>query len=201
MADSSIEKSHATVFHEIMYSSDLPPSEKSPERILCEAIQFITAGMDTVANTLYVMTFHMLDNPSILLRLREELRAVQPNADNPANLRRLEQLPYLTSVILEGLRLGYGVSTRSARVAPDRVIKYKDWEIPSGTAVGMTSVLLHHYEEKFPEPEKFNPERWVDLAERQRLDKYMVAFSKGTRQCLGIKYENLSLVAPTFRSN
>jgi cytochrome P450 len=64
MADSSIEKSHATVFHEIMYSSDLPPSEKSPERILCEAIQFITAGMDTVANTLYVMTFHMLDNPS-----------------------------------------------------------------------------------------------------------------------------------------
>ena len=39
-----------------------------------------------------------------------------------------------------------------------------------------------------PDPEKFDPERWTDTRERQRLDHYMVAFSKGTRICLGIKY-------------
>ena len=38
-----------------------------------------------------------------------------------------------------------------------------------------------------PDPEKFDPERWLDPQQRQRLDKYMVAFSKGTRICLGIK--------------
>jgi cytochrome P450 len=99
----------------------------------------------------------------------------------------LEKLTYLTAVILEGLRLGYGTSTRLQRVAPDRVIKYEDWEIPPGTPVSMTSVLMHHNEDKFPNSHNFDPERWMDPKERQRLDKYMVAFTKGTRQCLGIK--------------
>ncbi len=170
-----------------MYSSELPQSEKSPYRMRCEAIQFVSAGTDTVSNSMHMLTYHVVEQPHILQRLRDEIRAVQPDSSQPAPLRKLEQLPYLTSVILEALRLGYGVSTRSPRSAPDRVIKYKDWEIPPGTPVGMTPVLMHQNEEKFPEPEKFNPERWVDPAERQRLDKYMVAFSKGTRQCAGIK--------------
>ena len=181
------EKSHKTVFHEIMYSSDLPPSEKSLYRMRCEAVQFVSAGTDTVSNTMHVMTYHLIDNPHILKRLREEIRTVQPNPTQPAPLKQLEQLPYLTSVILEALRLGYGLATRSPRAAPDRVIIYKDWKIPPGTAVSMTSILIHQNEEIFPEPEKFDPERWTDPAERQRLDKYMVAFSKGTRLCLGIK--------------
>jgi cytochrome P450 len=37
----------------------------------------------------------------------------------------------------------------------------------------------------FVEPTEFRPERWLDPA--KRLDKYMVAFGKGARQCLGLK--------------
>jgi cytochrome P450 len=52
----------------------------------------------------------------------------------------------------------------------------------------MTSSILHHNEAIFPDSHQFIPERWVDPADRRRLDKYMVAFSRGSRQCAGMKY-------------
>ena len=104
-----------------------------------EGMQFVSAGTDTVSNTLHTLTWHLTQNPEMLKTLREELRTVQPDPYTPATLQELEKLPYLTGVLYEGLRLGYGVSNRSARVAPDRVIKYKDWDIPPGTV----SVYIH----------------------------------------------------------
>lgn len=51
----------------------------------------------------------------------------------------------------------------------------------------MSCVLMHHNEDVFPDSYRFNPERWTEPRERKRLEKYMVAFSKGSRQCVGIK--------------
>ncbi|KAL8696037.1 MAG: hypothetical protein Q9224_003006 [Gallowayella concinna] len=54
------------------------------------------------------------------------------------------------------------------------------------TPVGMTSVLMHNNTVLFPEPQIFDPERWLQ-SDSARLRKYIVAFSKGSRQCLGMK--------------
>jgi cytochrome P450 len=52
----------------------------------------------------------------------------------------------------------------------------------------MTSLMMHHNESIFPDSRSYVPERWLDPAERKRLEKYLVSFSKGSRQCIGIKY-------------
>lgn len=52
----------------------------------------------------------------------------------------------------------------------------------------MSCLLMHHDESVFPDSYRFDPERWTDLTERKRLEKYMVAFSKGSRQCIGMQY-------------
>jgi cytochrome P450 len=90
-------------------------------------------------------------------------------------------------VIKEGLRLGCGVSSRLQRIPHEPLLfpdftKHRDWIIPAGTPVSMTSMLVHHDESIFPNSEKFQPERWED----PRLEQYLVAFSKGSRQCLGM---------------
>ncbi|KAL1963024.1 hypothetical protein VTN77DRAFT_8772 [Rasamsonia byssochlamydoides] len=172
-----------TFFHDVL-SSNLPPEEKTPERLAQEMMVVIGAGAETTAKTLSVITFYLLDNPEKLQKLKQELDALDP--DQTASLVQFEQMPYLTSVILEGLRLSYGLSTRLQRVAPDRALKYKDWTIPPNTPVGMTSVFMHHNESIFPDSHSFNPERWLDPQERKRLDRYMVAFTKGSRQCIGM---------------
>jgi cytochrome P450 len=47
----------------------------------------------------------------------------------------------------------------------------------------MTAYLVHHNEVIFPSSYEYRPERWLD---NPRLDKYLVSFTKGTRQCVGI---------------
>ena len=50
----------------------------------------------------------------------------------------------------------------------------------------MTSILMHENPELFPNARTFDPDRWLQ-ADSARLRKYIVAFAKGSRQCLGIK--------------
>lgn len=64
----------------------------------------------------------------------------------------------------------------------------------------MTSLLLHYNAEIFPSPTSFSPERWLD---NPNLTKYLLAFSKGSRQCIGINlaYAELYLtLSRIFRS-
>ena len=180
------EKEHPTIFYEIIHS-DLPSSEKNPKRLEQEAAAILGAGAVTTAWTLTVAIYHLTVQPDKMQRLQDEIRSIMPNPNEPAKLQQLEKLPYLTCVIMESLRLSNGIATRLARVAPDRSIYFRDWEIPKGTPVGMTSTLIHQNPDIFEQPLEFIPERWLDPHERQRLERYLVPFSKGTRQCAGIK--------------
>lgn len=122
----------------------------------------------------------------MLDRLRSELDQVVKEHGNDGNLplSTLEQLPFLTGVVREGLRLSPGLATRLARVAPDRDLFYYQWRIPAGTPVGMTVLLMHLNEAVYPQPKTFNPVRWSD--EAKRSDKTFAPFSRGTRICLGM---------------
>ncbi|KAI9774497.1 MAG: hypothetical protein M1839_001685 [Geoglossum umbratile] len=88
-------KSQPTIFHELL-CSDLPAKEKSFDRLCTEGITIVSAGAETTAATLGVITFFLLDNPEILKKLKKELEVAMPDLEKPAKWRELEQLPYLT---------------------------------------------------------------------------------------------------------
>lgn len=98
-------------------------------------------------------------------------------------LRELEKQPYLSAVITEGLGIGYGVSSRMQRVFPDTVLHHSGYAIPTKTPVSMTSVLIHDASYIFPGPRTFRPERFLEQPE---LKKYIISFSRGSRQCAGL---------------
>ena len=158
-------------------------------RLRDEALIVIGAGTLTTSWALCVATYHLLSSPKILRKLKAELESAIPDANSEAPLPKLEKLPYLGAVVQEAIRLSYGVSSRMQRISPDKPLHFTDkgarkqWMIPPNTPVGMTSVLIHHDESIFPDSYTFLPERWI---ENPRLDRYMVSFSKGSRQCLGI---------------
>ena len=161
----------------------------------------IAAGQQTTAHHLKTVTYHVVANPEIHGKLRAELQAAIPNSSSIPPLAQLEKLPYLRAVVLEGHRFSHGVVSRLPRVSPDQPLQYKEWTIPAGTPVSMTSVIQHADSTKFPDPETFNPERWINDAP-ERLEKYLVSFSKGTRQCLGINLANAEIyltLATVFR--
>ena len=132
-----------------------------------------------------------MKNLDVLAKLRRELATARSvrEGETVADWTTLEKLPYLTAVIKEGTRLAGGMLSRLPRIY-DKPIHYKQWVIPAGTPVAMTPHLVLIDEDIFPEPRKFDPERWLDRVNEgvttSRLDKYIVAFGKGSRNCIGI---------------
>lgn len=74
----------------------LPPEERTEERVNHEIVSLVGAGTETTANTLAVITFHVLDKPQILNRLRNELGNVMHDG---ISVHMLEQLPYLVGFL------------------------------------------------------------------------------------------------------
>lgn len=143
----------------------------------------IGAGSDTTGIALTVITFHILNDPTILAKLKEELIGALPDPQTRPAWSELEKLPYLSAVIKEGIRLAHGTSNRLPRVSRNS-IEYGDWIIPSNTPVSMSPMLVHENEAIFPSHREFKPERWLEPG--WNLDKYLMTFGKGPRACLGM---------------
>ena len=200
----SYDKTRRTIFHEIL-NSKLSDYDKSTDRLWQEGEVVVAAGTITTAWALGVSTYFVLATPEILRKLKSELEAAIPDPSQPLNLITLESLPFLTGVVQEGVRLSHAISHRLHRICPDETLVYQDagnqreWHIPPGTPLSMTSNLVHHDERVFPNSHDFQPERWLD---NPRLDRYLVSFGKGGRACLGINlaYAELYLtLAALFR--
>lgn len=192
---------HPTIFHELL-SSSLSADEKSLQRLVEEGQTVVGAGQITTTHFLRTTSYHILANRQILQKLKQELSSAIPNPDKYLSVQELEQLPFLSAVVLEGYRISYGVASRLQRVSPDLPLTFHEWVIPAGTPVGMTSIFMHENPKIFPEPREFKPERWFKKSSAERLEKYLVNFSRGTRQCLGINLAHAEIyltLAAIFR--
>lgn len=161
------EKSHPTIFHELLKSKQLSEDHKSLTSLKDEALVLVNAGTLSTAWVFEVSTFHLIRHPAVLRRLKAELQEhiPDPNAEMP--LAQLERLVYLNAVVKETLRLTYGAAGRLARIAPEEELRYvdkdtgKEWVVPRGVPIGMSNAQLHHNEEIFPNSREYSPERWL----------------------------------------
>ncbi|KAI0425845.1 trichodiene oxygenase [Xylaria sp. FL1042] len=197
LATSSVTKDNhmtsRTIVNDIL-DSKLAPSEKSVKRIYEDVSTICNAAFETTASVLRSILFHVYSDPDILERLRAELDSVET-----PELRSLEHLPYLTSVLKEGLRSGGGISTRLQRVS-EKDLFYGEWRIPAGNPVGMTPFLIHTDDDVYHEAKTFLPERWMNVDSKERSEKAFAPFSKGSRICLGmhLAWAELYIVVATL---
>ncbi|KAI4162409.1 MAG: hypothetical protein LQ342_003975 [Letrouitia transgressa] len=185
-------------------NSDMPESERSIERLTKEAQVLLLAGTESVARTLSYISYFILSNPSLRFRLEKELET--PMSRYPEVIPtwvELEKVPILQAIIKESLRHSYGSMHRLPRCSPDVPIQYKQWTIPAGAPVGMSSYFMHTDPLVYENPFEFNPERWLGGVDPV-MNRNWVPFSRGSRNCLGqnLAYAEMYLtLALLFRPN
>lgn len=131
-----------------LLASSLPAEEKTFSRLFSETRSIIMAGTETTGSTLITITSSLLSDPGKLLLLRHELGNAEEAKGGRLEYSDLRELPYITGVINEGLRLANPTPSRLPRVCSDQDLQYKGWVIPRGVSViyGLfhkMAVILH----------------------------------------------------------
>lgn len=142
---------------------------------------FFLAGHETTALAL-TYTFALLSkHPDVEQRLRAEISAVLGDRSPAAS--DLSRLPYARAVILEAMRL-YPPAWAIGREALED-LTVAGYHIPKGSQLWMMQWVNHRDPRYFPEPTRFNPDRWLAGLERSLPKFAYYPFGGGHRICIG----------------
>ncbi len=133
-----------------------------------ELVTLLLAGFETTANSLAWTWERLLRTPAAHEALLGAVRSGEA-ADERVEATIVESMRCRPVVPIIGRRVG----------VPWRL---GDYVVPAGSAVSISTLLLHHREDLYPEPFAFRPERW--LARKPGTYEW-IPFGGGTRRCLG----------------
>ena len=161
-------------------------------RVVHDTRTLVGAGSETTATTLEMILWQVSTHPGMLKRLKAELNEAAQRGGIDS-FETLQKLPYLTGVVKEGLRRSISVSGRMPRFDPKNPITYKDYVLPPRTIISMDIPGVSLNPDVFPEPMKYDPERWIRPGEKDRNEKYFVPYGRGQRICVGKEFATVSL--------
>lgn len=146
-----------------------------------EAITLFLAGQETIANSLTWTWYLVSTHPEVEKRLHEEIDSAL-NGRLPS-LDDLGKLPYTYRVFKEALRLyppAWAVARRAVNNYP-----VGEYVVPSGADILMSQYVVHRDVRFYPEPLKFDPDRWEDEKESLLPRFAYFPFGGGPRRCIG----------------
>jgi cytochrome P450 len=156
----------------------------SDRQLRDEAMTLFLAGHETTANALTWTWLLLSRNPDAERRLHSEVDAVL--GDREASAADVELLPYTRQVLAESMRL-YPPAWIVGRRAID-ACEIGGHEVPARAIVLLSQYLVHRDARWFPDPERFDPDRWTPERQSDRPKLAYFPFGAGTRVCIGEQF-------------
>lgn len=177
----------------LLYATDDETGEgMSEQQLRDECVTLFTAGHETTAVSMAWLTYLLAQHPDVVAKLRAETDAVLgpvPTVSAPDGLppaAAFRAMPYALQVVQEALRL-YPPAWAMSRMAlnDDQLGSYR---IPKGDTVIMSPYLLHHDPANWPDPERFDPDRFAEGRDKDRPAYAYLPFGGGPRLCIGNQF-------------
>ena len=155
-----------------------------------EAMTFLLAGHETTANALTWTWYLLSKNPQVLEEMRREVDSVV-GTDVPT-APDIERLGFTRAVVEESMRL-YPPAWLIEReaVQDDEIDGYV---IPSGSVLMVSPYVTHRHPDLWPNPEAFDPRRFLEAASSERPPFAYFPFGGGRRQCIGAGFAMMEAV-------
>ena len=155
------------------------------EEVRHEVMTLFAAGLETTANALTFTWYLLARHPEAEERLRAEAAAL----DGDPGLDDLPRLPFAQRVLQESLRLyppGWLLARRCLEEIP-----LGGYVVPKGGLVLMPPYLLHRDPRFWPEPERFDPDRWREGGDAPPHRFSYFPFGAGPRKCIGSSFASV----------
>lgn len=141
------------------------------------------AGHETTATLVLWCLFALSQEPDVAAKVKQELDQHISDYDE-ITYEKIEELTYLKAVIKETLRAYPPVGIVIRRMEED--FHYGGYTVPADTIAAISPYVLHHNPQWWDNPEKFDPDRWLQGKELHRYQ--FLPFLKGPRNCIGEKF-------------
>ncbi len=173
--------------------------QMNDEQVRDEVMTLFLAGHETTANLMTWTWYLLSEHQEVEAKLHEELDAVlkgrQPTVEDVPSLR------YTEMVVAESMRL-YPPAWAIGRLAL-KEHEVGGYTIPAKALVLLSPYVTHRDERYFPDPTRFDPERWTPEAKESRPQFAYFPFGGGTRRCIGEGFawmEGILLLASLARN-
>jgi cytochrome P450 len=171
-----------------MASEDGQVNKLTDEEIIANIILVLIAGYETTSSLLPYSTYSLAVNPEMQDRLRQEIEEAVAADGGEIKYDTIMHLKYLDAVINETLRK-YTPVLRVERIATkDYEFKSLGIKIPKGNKVQIPIYAIHHQEDYYPEPQKFNPDRFMPENKDKLVPYTFLPFVTGPRNCIGARF-------------
>ena len=174
----------------------------SDEELLDELMTLIVAGFETSANTLNWAWYLVAGDPHVEEKLLDEAARLMPGVD-AVTAENATAMTYTQQVLEETLRLYPPVWLFTRRSREDDEID--GYDVPPGTDIYLSPYILHRTAELWPDPDRFDPERFALVDGKPKKERPYFPFSLGPRRCLGEYFSflemkvHIGLLLPRFR--
>ncbi len=172
-------KARSDLLTRLLEARDEDGNPMSDKQVRDEVLTLFVAGHETTATGLAWTLYHACKTPSVYAALEREVDAV---GDNP-KASDLPRLDLCLRAFKEGLRIAPPVymfgrdSTEPVNIA--------GYDLPAPTNTMVSPFVLHHTERLWPNPERFDPDRFTPAVEARRHRYAYLPFGAGPRICLG----------------
>lgn len=161
-------------------------------QMLASIAQIFAAGSDTTSNTLRYGLYYLAQNPSIQQKIFDEIESKVGIDHKTIAWEDRAKLPYTEACLLEIQRISNLLPlSLMHRTLSDT--KINGYHIPNDTLVVPFLGAVLNDPEHFPEPQKFDPDRFLNYDGTVKKISAWIPFSTGKRICLGESLAKMEL--------
>lgn len=161
-----------------------------PAELRDQVLVFLLAGHETTATSLAFALHLLAKHPEQRRLAQEEAEAVL--AGRAPTAADLDALPYLTRVMKETMRLYPAAALVGRRVVAETVVD--GYLLPAGAQLVVAPLVTHRHPDHWPDPERFDPDRFLPEQEKARHRYAWYPFGGGPRACIGQHFSMLESV-------
>lgn len=159
----------------------------SDNELIAQCFLFFAAGLDTSSSALTFAAYELVANPDVQQKLYEEIAEVQLGGKR-ITYDVIQKMKYLDQVVSETLRKWPGAVQTDRLCTKDYI--YDDgklkFKIEKGSSIIFPVYGVHHDPKYYPNPDKFDPERFSDENKHKILPSAYAPFGVGPRNCIGM---------------